>query len=217
MSATRTNFILGALMVIVTILTSRVRSSQRVVFLLVVAVIGIAAMRNERFQRFKTLGDTDGVADRIAGSVNRNFWEILTEHPMGNGLGGGGTSIPYFLHGQVKDPIVMENGYALILCEQGFIGLLIFGLFVLWFLSRGGTAFGKGSWANSRRLAWSLSAFSLATAWIGTGMFTSIPGTVLLLLSMGWTPLAEASESTCAVHPAHSRLRRYEPAYAPAR
>src|SRR5262249_53966445 len=154
-------------------------------------ILGIAAMRNERFQRFKSLGDTDAVTYRIAGSVNRNFGEILAEHPMGNGLGGGGTSIPFFLHGQVKDPIVMENGYTLILCEQGVIGLLIFIFFVLWFLSRAGVAFAKGPWANSRRLAWSLVAFSLATAWIGVGMFTSIPATVIMMLAMGWTPVPE--------------------------
>jgi hypothetical protein len=216
MSATRSNFILGGIMVSVTILTSRLKSTHRVIFVLLIAILGFAAMSNERFQRFKTLGDTDAVADRIAGSVNRNFWEILAEHPMGNGLGGGGTSIPYFLHGQVRDPIVMENGYTLILCEQGVIGLLLFILFVLWFLSHAGTAFSKGPWANSRRMAWCLAAFSLATAWIGVGMFTSIPATVILLLGMGWTAIPEAAENSSSATK-RVRFRQYEPAYVPAR
>jgi hypothetical protein len=213
MSATRSNFILGSVMVSVTILTSRMKTSNRVVFLLLIAAMGVVAMRNERFQRFKSLGDSDAVVERIAGSVNRSFWEILADHPMGNGLGGGGTSLPYFLHGQVRSPIVMENGYALILCEQGLVGLLLFLCFVAWFISRVGTAFAKGPWANSRRMAWSLAAFQLGTAWIGVGMFTSIPATVILVLSMGWTALPETIEYPEAIKRV-PRGSKYRPTYA---
>jgi hypothetical protein len=197
LSATRSNFIQASVMVIVTILTTRVTAKSRILFLLLIAGLGVTAMTNVRFQRFKSLSDSDAVVGRIAGSVNRGFWEILVEHPMGNGLGGGGTSIPYFLEGQVRNPIGMENGYALILCEQGLMGLLLWIGFIGWFLSHVGAAFKKGAWANSRRLAWCYAAFCLATAWIGIGMFTSIPATVILLLGMGWTaiPSAEGSPS----------------------
>jgi len=190
MSATRQNFILGSVMILVALYTRRKKPGALLVFVLLISIMGWVAVTNERFQRFKSLGDTEAVADRIAGSVNRGFWEILVEYPMGNGLGGGGTSIPYFLYGQVRNPIGMENEYARILCEQGIIGLLLWVAFALWFLSRAKVAFRAGPWSNSRRMAWSLAAFSLCTAWIGLGLLTSIPHSATLLLGMGWVSTA---------------------------
>lgn len=187
LSATRSNFLVAAFIVIVIIFTNRMKTSHRVVFIVLIAALAIVALRNERFQRFKSLGDTEGVEGRLAGSVNRDFFEILTEYPMGNGLGGGGTSIPYFLAGQVRNPIGMENEYALILAEQGIVGLMLWLSFIAWFLFQFRRAFAAGPWATGRRIAWSLATFWLATAWIGTGLFTSIPGTVMQLLAMGWT------------------------------
>jgi hypothetical protein len=187
MSATRQNFVLAAVMVIVTLLMRRAKPGAIAVFALLIVGLGWAALTNERFQRFKSLTDTEGVVERIAGSVNHSFWEILTEYPMGNGLGGGGTSIPYFLQSEVRNPIGMENEYARILSEQGVIGLLLWISFVVWFLSRARIAFAKVPWANSRRMAWCLAAFSLGTAWIGLGFLTSIPQTAIQLLGIGWT------------------------------
>lgn len=195
LSATRQNFVLGVAMVGVIAFTSRVTAGRRAIFLLLITAVGLTAISNQRFQRFQSLSDTDAIVERIGGSVNRGFWEILVEYPMGNGLGGGGTSIPYFLEGQVKNPIGMENEYARILSEQGAIGLLLWLSFITWFLTRAGSAFAKGPWANSRRIAWCLAAFSLGTGWIGTGMFTSIPGTVTLLLSIGWTAIPMPTET----------------------
>jgi O-antigen ligase len=177
----------AAFVVLVVIFTNRMKASNRMVFVALIAVLAFVALRNERFQRFKSLGDTENVEGRLAGSVNRGFFEILMEYPMGNGLGGGGTSIPYFLEGQVRNPIGMENEYALILAEQGIIGLVLWLSFIGWFLFQFRRAFAKGPWATGRRIAWCLAAFWLATAWIGTGLFTSIPGTVMQLLAMGWT------------------------------
>ena len=194
MSATRQNFIFGAAMAVFTLLSVRVTPTRRIVFILLIAAVGYLAMTNERFQRFKSLTDTEGVAERIAGSVNRGFWEILAEYPMGNGLGGGGTSIPYFLQGQVKNPIGMENEYTRVLSEQGVIGLILWLSFIFWFLSRVGVAFANGPWANTRRLAWCYAAINLGTAWVGLGLFTSIPGTVMLLLGIGWTATPIARE-----------------------
>ncbi len=201
MSATRQNFIFASAMLITTVLAYRVKTSYRIIFLALIAAVGIAAMMNPRFQRFKSLGDTEAVEGRIAGSVNRGFFEILFEYPMGNGLGGGGTSMPYFLAGQIRNPIGMENEYARILSEQGIIGLLLWLGFIGWFLSRGSVLFEKGSWANSRRLIWCFSTICLGTAWIGLGLFTSIPGTVILLLGMGWTATKETAQ------PAARRVR----------
>jgi hypothetical protein len=187
LSATRLNFIIGSVIILATIFTTRLQAKSRIVFVVLVAAFGLIAISNSRFQRFKSLGDTEAVADRISGSVNRGFFEILFEYPMGNGLGGGGTSIPYFLSGQVRNPIGMENEYSRILCEQGVIGLLIWICFVIWFVTRYRYAFAAGPWPNSRRIAWCVAAFGLATAWIGIGALTAIPGTVFTLLAMGWT------------------------------
>ncbi len=216
MSATRQNFILGSVMVLAALFTQRTKAGSRLVFVALILVIASVAATNVRFQRFKTLSDTEGVVDRIAGSVNRGFWEILVEYPMGNGLGGGGSSIPYFLHGEVRNPIGMENEYARILCEQGIIGLLLWIGFVAWYLLRAPIAFSRGPWAASRRMAWCLAAFSLMTAWIGIGLLTAIPHTMILLLGMGWTVMPTMPASLKASDPTPARLRRREPAYVPA-
>ncbi|MGB6946354.1 MAG: hypothetical protein WBE37_28415 [Bryobacteraceae bacterium] len=187
MSATRSNFIFGCAIVTFLFFKIRMSGSQRMIFILVMAVVAYAALSNARFQRFKSLDDTDYVSDRIAGSVNRGFFEILLEYPMGNGLGGGGTSIPYFLQGEVRNPIGMENEYARILCEQGVIGLFLWLGFLVWFFQRMPVAFANGSWATTRRLSWCLVAIGFGTAFIGTGLLTSIPGTVLIMIGAGWT------------------------------
>jgi len=203
MSATRQNFILGFLLVFASLVIRRQKASSLFAFAIVLGLIGWAAATNVRFQRFKTLSDTDMVTERIAGSVNRGFFEILTEYPMGNGLGGGGTSTPYFLQGQVRNPIGLENEYARILSEQGILGLLLWIAFVFWFFSRAVIAFQKGPWSNARRMAWCLSAFLLSTAWIGVGFLTSIPATIVNLLAMGWVSTAQVPESI----PARANLR----------
>ncbi len=216
MSATRTNFIFGCAMVAFVIFTTKMKGNQRTLFVLVVALVGYSAFSNERFQRFKSLSDTDSVSERISGSVNRGFWEILVEYPMGNGLGGGGTSIPYFLEGQVRNPIGMENEYARILSEQGIIGLVLWLSFVVWFAFRIKTAFAKGPWASTRQLVWCLAAIGLATGWLGTGLLTSIPGTVLLIMGIGWTTVKQAPDEFRATNrlriPLQPAARTYVPA-----
>lgn len=186
MSATRSNFLFGSLLLLFAIFKIKMSGKQKTIFLLVIAAVGYVALHNARFQRFKSLKDTDYVSERIAGSVNHGFFEILGDYPMGNGLGGGGTSMPYFLEGQVRNPISMENEYARILAEQGVIGFLLWVSFVFWLFSRAPLAFSKGPWATSRRLIWCLTLIGFGTAWIGTGLLTAIPGTALLLLGAGW-------------------------------
>jgi len=211
LSASRTSFIQGAIMLMVSIFGTRIKTIHRVILIVLILIVAILALSNERLQRFESLKDTDYVSDRIAGSVNRSFLEILVEYPMGNGLGGGGTSMPYFVQGQVRNPIGMENGYALILCELGVIGLLLWLVFIAWFLSRVGVAFARSAWTNARKMAWCLSAFAFATAWIGTGMLTSIPATVMLLLGVGWTVVPEQQEARSPNGKPRVRLDR--PAY----
>ena len=193
MSATRLNFVL-AMAMLSTLLFAKLTMKRRIIFALIIVAVGALALRNERFQRFKSLSDTDYVEERISGSVNRSFFEIVSEYPMGNGLGGGGTSIPYFLQGQVRNPIGMENEYARILSEQGILGLGLWLGFLAWFLSRYSQR-GAGSWTSTRRMVWCLSAFGFGTAWIGLGMLTAIPGTALMLLGMGWVAAPPAAEA----------------------
>jgi hypothetical protein len=210
MSATRLNFALGTVVVLASFLTGKMKPSSRLIFVLLTCGIMVVALSNERFQRFKTLGDAESVADRVAGSVNRSFFEILLEYPMGNGLGGGGTSLPYFLQGQLRNPIGMENEYARILCEQGMVGLLLWICFIWWFFSRARIAFAKGPWFSSRRIVWCLAAFALATSLTGTGTFVSIPGSVLLLLGMGWTssPMLAAAPRPVPLRSAYASRTR---------
>jgi hypothetical protein len=218
LTATRLNFVNGAAVVLVAMWNGRMKVSQRAVFAVLIGVVMFVAMSNERLQRFKSLSDTEYVGERISGSVNRGFFEILLDYPMGNGLGGGGTSIPYFLEGQVRNPIAMENEYARILSEQGVIGLLLWLGFITWFLSRSKTILAKGPWATSRRLIWGLSITGLITGAIGTGMLTAIPETAVFLLGIGFiaTPMtAEAAQARpLRMQPAILPQRSYRPAAA---
>jgi hypothetical protein len=197
LSATRTHFVVGVVIIAVMLFTTRMKTSAWVGLVLLVGLVGWMAATNPRFQRYKSLSDTDYVNDRIAGSLNRSFFEILTEYPLGNGLGGGGTSIPYFLEGQVKNPIGLEDEYARILCEQGIIGLLLWICFLGWFFFRLPVAFAKGRWSNSRRGAWCYAAICMLTAFAGVGLLTAIPQSALLLLGVGWTttPMAKEAET----------------------
>jgi hypothetical protein len=210
-SAARLCFLMAAISIVAYLFTTRMSIGRRVTFVLMLIGLASFTFGQERLQRFKSLSDTDYVADRIAGSVNRGFWEILLEHPMGNGLGGGGTSMPYFLEGEVRNPIGQENEYSMILAEQGVIGLLLWMGFILWFFARAPIAFAKGPWDSTRRIAWCGAAAALATSWIGIGMLNSIPGTVMLLLVMGWTTTSQVVESRAVLGqgiPIRSRYKR---------
>jgi hypothetical protein len=215
LSTTRVNILICCGLAVMMVLNGRMSARNRAVIGLVVLVMIGVALRNTRFQRFKDLSDTDYVQERISGSVNRGFFEILVEYPMGNGLGGGGTNIPAFLAGQVRHPIGMENEYGRILLEQGVIGLLLWVVFVAWYISRFGSVFRKGPWATGRRLVWCVSLFQLGMSAIGTGLLTAMPTTPIFLLGLGWTatPIREeAGERQLAgITPARLQSRSYRP------
>jgi hypothetical protein len=196
LSATRLNFVVCCGLVLMMVLNGRMAVRKRAVIVLLIIIMAGVAMRNTRFQRFKSLSDTSSVEGRISGSVNRGFVELLIEYPLGNGLGGGGTSIPYFLEGQVRNPIGMENEYSRILCEQGIIGFAMWLGFVTWFLLRFRIAFAKGPWATCRRLVWCLSVFALGTGAIGLGMLTAVPQTPIFLLGLGFVATTMAEEAS---------------------
>ena len=185
MAATRQGMIMAAFLVVIASLSGKLGPLKRVVWGLAIVAVVWGAMHNERWQRYKEL-DTESVQDRVAGSVNRTFWEVLVEYPMGNGLGGGGTSIPYFLASQVNRPIEVESEYCRILLEQGLVGLLLWIGFIIWFVFNR-SAFVKDEWFTGRRMAWYLCLISFLIGAIGIGMLSSIPNSFMFLLFLGWT------------------------------
>lgn len=187
----------------VALFSSKVRVSHRLRWIVVAAVVAYTVSSAERLQRFLTLRDVGFVTERIAGSVNLGFLEMASQYPLGNGLGGGGTSIPYFLLDRVRNVVAMENEYARILLEQGIPGVMAWALFIAWLLSRHPPS--DPSWHLGRRLIRVAGATSFATGLIGTGLLTSIPGTAILMCSMGWVAVPdrapESSRSALATLP----------------
>jgi hypothetical protein len=154
-------------------------------WLLMLLGIGWVVSGEQRLQRFMTLQDSDVISSRISISVNKGFFERAIEYPLGNGLGGGGTSLPYFLQDRVKNLVLLENEYARITLEQGIPGLCLWVAFIMWVLSRR-PAQKDDPWHLGRRLAWVACAAYFVTGLLGTGLLTSIPQTCLMLLSVGW-------------------------------
>lgn len=138
-----------------------------------------------RLQRFTTLSDPEFIAGRIAGSVNLNLVELARLYPLGNGLGGGGTSVPYFLQSRVRNSVVMENEYARIALELGVPGLMAWLLFLVWFFTRPVPA--AASWPLTRHLVRVATAASFGLGLLGIGLLTSVPGTAVMLLAAGWS------------------------------
>jgi hypothetical protein len=149
--------------------------------LLLAAVVAVTPA----MQRFVTLQDTDYVVRRIHGSINQNFITLALQYPMGNGLGGGGTSLPYFLQDRLSKPVVLENEYARIMAEQGIPGLLLWLGFILWLALRPPSR-RSSPWYKGKSLARVFCLFSFATAPLGLGMLDAIPGTEMLLMLAGW-------------------------------
>lgn len=193
LSSTRLNFVLGGTILVVTLLTSRMGAGTRFVWVSLLLIAAAVALNNDRFSRFKQL-DSSTVSERVAGSVNASFFDILYEYPLGNGLGGGGTSMPYFLQGMISHPMQIENEYGRILLEQGLAGLLLWLAFIVWYLLRR-TPFAASEWKVARRSYWVLYLVGFGSASIGVGLLTNIPGSYMMLLMMGWylTPPARAN------------------------
>jgi hypothetical protein len=185
LSGSRTSALLFFCLVAGVFTSLRLKMSHRIALgVLVVAVLWVTT-KDSRLQRFTTLSDTDFVKERIGWSVNASFTDALLQYPMGNGLGGGGTSIPYFLADRVRDPVLIENEYARILIEQGVVGLIVWLAFILWLLIRAWPK-KRNQWYVARLLLWGAVAFSFLGAPLGTGLLTAIPMTALLMLASGW-------------------------------
>ncbi|MGB8509075.1 MAG: hypothetical protein WCD76_11880 [Pyrinomonadaceae bacterium] len=199
-AAARSPVIVLALMLAVIVKSGRLKAHVWALLLLICVGMGWIVSSEERLQRFMTLRDVDFVSERIHWSVNDSFLDLAVEYPMGNGLGGGGTSIPYFLQGRIRPPeYFMENEYARIVLEQGVLGLCLWVGFIFWAFTRR-TTLAHEEWFLCRALLWVACAAFFTTGMIGTGLMTSIPGTALLLLSVGWIavrqPQASLAESS---------------------
>jgi hypothetical protein len=195
MSATRTHFLVAFVLVVVATFSLRTRIGYGLGWLILLCSIGWVVSGEQRLQRFMELGNTEMVAERLSWSVNMNFVEIAAQYPFGNGLGGGGTSIPYFLRDRIVNPVQMENEYARIMLEQGIAGLLIWILFILWLLThRRKRRF--DSWFIGKRLAWVSCAVYFMIGLTGIGLLTAIPQSCLFLLLIGWVGAREPKTET---------------------
>jgi hypothetical protein len=185
LGASRSAFVLATLATTFALTSSTTTRRVRVSWCVVLVCVAAVAATNGRMQRFTTLQDTDAVETRLAGSINSTFWEILVDNPMGNGLGGGGTSIPYFWESHVRRVVGLESEYSRILIEQTLFGLLLWLCFLAWvFLRR--VAFVTTVWREGRRLAWFVCLATFCQGMIGVGMFSSVPQTLLMFLWIGW-------------------------------
>ena len=164
------------------------RFSLKLGFVAAVLVgVGFMVARNdERLQRITTLEDSEGVSGRIAGSANEGFLEILIYYPFGAGMGSAvGTSIPFFLAHLAPEPIGLENEYSRILVDQGWFGLAGWLALLGWLYACLPPARPPAPWGLGVVFMYSVTLACWATAFIGTGILTSIPGTFLLLTQMG--------------------------------
>ncbi|MCA1563718.1 MAG: hypothetical protein LC804_26885 [Acidobacteria bacterium] len=218
MSATRLNALILFVLVVTTVFSGRLPGAYRFRYLLVLSAVGYFVAGEERLQRFKTLQDPEFLSDRFVGSVNLTFLELARRYPMGNGLGGGGTSVPYFLQDRIRNVVTMENEYARILLELGLPGLLMWALFLLWVFTRRHVR-RSDMFYFGRRLAYVACACSFAMGLIGVGLFTSVPATTLTFLLTGWFVVREVkaapvpapeTETKPGTAPLSARVPRHE-------
>jgi hypothetical protein len=174
-------FAIGVLLLLVTRLSMRLLAGMVAVAL----VVGGVVLYNPRLQRFLTLEDTEYIAERVSWSVNTSLVDVITSYPLGNGLGSAaGTSIPFFLMDLARPQHGLENEFARIAMEQGIIGLLLWVLFLGWLFTRLPPRRRGGSLV-AERMMWATVLVAWGTGFIGTGLLSSIPATVFLLLWMG--------------------------------
>lgn len=185
LSSTRVNFLFAALLAVAAVLTAKMSTGNRFLLVAALALITLLAAGNERLSRFKSLGESGAMTDRLGGSVNRTFWEIAAEYPMGNGLGGGGTSVPFFLAPLVNRPVGLESEYSRIMLEQGIPGLILWLVFFVRIVT-GSRVLDRSAWKSGRILAWFQVCFSLVSGAIGLGLMTAIPQSLFFLLYLGW-------------------------------
>lgn len=212
MAAARSPVIILALVIMTVLASARMRAQGWLLWAGILAGLGWVVSSAARLQRFLTLQDVEFVSNRISWSVNGGFFDLLVEYPLGNGLGGGGTSIPYFLQASVVAPtFYMENEYARIVLEQGAFGLCLWLTFLLWLFLRPEGA-RSAPWFLGRRLLRVVCAAFFFTGMIGVGLLTSIPGSALMLLSVGWIATRQSGRRPALGSPVTAREAEGGPA-----
>ena len=185
LSASRSWATMLFLLAIAGTFSGRLRNFPWFGWIALLAVVGTLVAVSPRMQRFVTLENTGEVKKRVSNSMNNNFLELALEYPFGNGLGGGGTSIPYFLSPELRNPVVLENEYGRIMLEQGVPGLLLWLAFIFWVMTRPlpqlSDPWYLGKWLGRATLGY---CFMIAAT--GMGLLTWIPGTAVLLVFAGW-------------------------------
>lgn len=189
LSATRLNFVAIAILIVVLTFSIKSRISYAFGWIVILAAIGLFASGEARLQRFTDL-EADFVQERVGWSVNMSFFDLAVKYPFGNGLGGGGSSMPYFLQDRLQNRVIMENEYARIMLEQGIFGLFLWIAFLVWLMTRRHRD-PFDSWRQGRRLAWCACVAVWGTGLIGIGLFTAVPQTCLLLITAGWVAAKE--------------------------
>ena len=186
MCGARQTVVVACVATLLMIVVSRLNLQMIMLLLLVIGAGGYAALQNERLQRALTLTDTDYLQDRVAISVNTDFFDLLTDYPFGAGMGSAfGSSVPSFLAEYAPKQVVgLENEYSRIHVNQGVIGLLIWLAFIVWYATRvPGSQ--KGPLLPARQLAYSMTITIWMTAWIGAGMTSAIPSAAMMFLLHG--------------------------------
>jgi hypothetical protein len=153
-------------------------------------ILGFAAFlflifSNERFQRVTSLAEGSVVKNRIQGS--RNFFDFFFEYPLGAGMGSSvGTSVPFFLQSRAPRPIGLETEYSRILIDQGWIGLILWIIFLFWLHVPWPQVKGsRSTFKFGTIMIYAASLTTWATAIIGSGTLSAIPGSAMLLINMG--------------------------------
>jgi hypothetical protein len=204
LAASRTHMIMLCLLMLYALLSRELRSLSRAGLLVMVVCTAWIVSNNERLQRFTSLLDKDFVTQRVSSSINLPFVEAALEYPFGVGIGGGGTSIPYFLQDEILEDVLAENEYVRIMLEEGVLGVAMWISFVIWMATRRRN--GGGQLSLGRRLGRFSTVGYFVMACLGTGLLTSVPQSMLLLLAAGWA--SAGTEAATVVGAGFSRRMR---------
>jgi hypothetical protein len=203
MSAARSHFLVLAVLITVATFSTRLRPIYRVGWIVVLLVVVYVVSTQDRLQRFTTLDNKQFVENRFQASVNTTLLDAMIEYPFGVGLGGGGTSMPFFLIDRVNMPVAVESEWGRIELETGLLGLAGWCGFLLWAFTRPHAYRGDPAFLGWR-LAWVAAVCFFALGFIGIGLLTSIPSTAILLMLVGWIAThhtGEADQPVPAIRP----------------
>lgn len=186
LAASRLPMLILGVIVLVSMFSAQLGTTVRVGWAFLLVASGWIVANNERLIYRLTTLSWESALERFSGSVNMGLVEMLFEYPLGNGLGAGGTNMPFFLQTLLRNPIMHESQYAVLLLEMGLPGLLLWLGFIGWVLTRPRGAGPTDRWALGHRLLWWTCAAHFGSGLIGIGFLTSVPFSVLLLIGVGW-------------------------------